>query len=411
MKCWLNCLLAVVCLGTASVHGVITGGRPNSFSGGNNAFAGVVNPANAVWIPDRFDLEGVWVHQKSSISNNGNPFFPSGKTDLTYQCKNLLTANFAINKHGQLNVGANAYDASFSLAAYTLPTYSRSRTKAAIRALGTTRLYLFNRTDVLSAVFSIKLNDSHSIGCAVDYVYLSHIRNGFQNSDNSLRSVSPGNVTNRGKDHSSGVGFSVGWRWIITKKLAFGIAWAKKSYCGQFRRYRGYEPRHADNFIPQTVGGGFSYQLTPQLAGRLELLWSNQGNTPGANNNLLSNGRPNTNKRGSRKSPGPGLQDSTYINLGLGYKVNSMLSLGSGYSHRIKLFSPYFLSHSYRRQTIYDTLSFGANFKYHIHDLFLVFSYGFKNRLSGTVPATAGGGKFASERQTTTLLISWGTLF
>jgi len=395
----------------SSVYGVITGGRPNSFSGGNNAFAGVVNPANAVWIPDRFDIEGVCVHQKSSISNKGNSFFPNGKTDLTYRCKNLLTASFAINKHGKLNIGSNTLDTSFSLAVYTLPTYSKAKTKTAVRALGTTPLYLCNRTDVISAIFSIKLNELHSIGCAVDYLYLSHARNGFQNSDNSVRSVSPGNVTKRGDDHSSGFGFSIGWRWIITPKLAFGAAWTKKSDCGQFRRYRGYEPHHAENFIPQTVGAGFSYQLTPQLAGRLEMLWSNLGNTPGANNNLLSNGRPNTNKRGSRKSPGPGLQDATIINLGLGYKVNSMLTLGTGYSHRIKLSSSHFLSHSYRRQTIYDTLSCAANFKYLNHDLFTVCSYGFRNRVSGTGPVASGGGRFRSEKQTTSLLLSWGTLF
>lgn len=390
-----------------AVYAVVAGGRPNAFSDGNNAFAGVVNPANAVWIEDRFDFGAFWVNQKSSLNNrDNNPLFPPGKLDLTYRSRNLFTIDGAIHKRFK-------FSKSLSLAAYTLPSTTKLRTKVPIPIAGTTPMLVDNKIQVISGVFSFKLNTFHSLGLSLDYFYFSHRRNGFQNSDNPLRSVSPGHVTNNGKDHSSGMGFTIGWRWKITNNLNFGLAWTKKSYCGQYRRYRGFEPHHAKNYIPQAVGAGFSYRFNFGVAMRLEVLWSNFGNLPNSNNNVLSDGSLNLNKRGSNKSPGPGLRDATLINFGIGYQLNKMLSVGAGFSHRIKLSrkSHNILSHSYTLQTIYEILSLGANFKYKKHDLFLVGSYGFKNKVSGFMPIEVGGGKFEAEKQIVSLSISWGYLY
>lgn len=395
--------------GTA--YGALAGGRPNAFSEGQNAFAGVVNPANAVWLADRFDIGAFWVHQKVSLTNrDNNPLFPPGKIDLTYKSRNLFTADAAIHKQFCLELGSNALESSFGLAAYSLPAYIKLRTKLPLRISGTTPLIITYKTDVISAIFSFKLSCFHSIGFSVDYLYLSHRRNGYQNSDNPLRSVSPGHVTNKGKDHSHGFGLGIGWRWKITDDLDFGAAWSKKSYCGQYRKYRGFEPHHAKNYIPQTVGAGFTYRFTSRLAGRLEALWSNDGNLPQANNNVLRDGSLNLHKRGSDKSPGPGLQNATYINAGMGYQLNSMLSVGVGYSHRIKNSrkSPLILSHIYMIQTIYDVLSFGANFNYQKHNLFLNVSHGFRHSVSGLMPIELGGGRFTGRKQNNSLSISWG---
>ena len=398
----------------ATVYGVLAGGRPNAFSEGNNAFAGVVNPANAVWIKDRFDIGAFWVNQKATLNNkNDNPLLPPGKIDLSYRTRNLFTGDFAIHKQIPWDVCGARYDSSFSLAAYTQPNYMKSRTKDPLPFAGKTPLMLMGRTDVMTAVFSLKLNDHHSIGFTVDYFYFSFLRNGFQNADNPLRSVSPGHVTNKGMDHSSGIGCSVGWRWKITDKLNFGTAWSRKSDCGQFRKYRGYEPYHAHNYTPQSVGAGLSYRFTSRLAGRLEMLWLNLGNQPGANNGVLPDGSPNHYKRGSAKSPGPGLQDTTYINIGAGYMVNEMLSLGMGLSHRIKLprGTSNILSHTYLLQSIYDILSVGANFKYENNELFLVVSKGFKNSSSGKLPPHAGGGRVIGEKQNASVSLSWGYMY
>lgn len=213
-------------------------------------------------------------------------------------------------------------------------------------------------------------------------------------------------------DHSNGIGFTFGWRWKITKTLDFGIAWTRKSYCGRYRKYRGYEPFHAKNYIPQTIGAGFSYKFNSKLAGRVEFVWSNLGNLPNSNNNVLSNGRLNLNKRGSSQSPGPGLRDATYINVGIGYKLNSLVSIGTSFSHRIKSNrSSNILSHTYRIQTIYNILSFGANINYHKHDLFLSFSYGFKNKVKGSLPTQLGRGLLSTEKCIASLSLSWGYMY
>lgn len=407
---WTIKLIFVLNLISSVTYGIVAGGRPNAISGGHNAFAGVVNPANAVWIPDRFDIGFFLVHQKSSLNNhNNNPLFNPGKINLTYKSEYLSTGDAAIHKRGKLN----GYECSISLATYTTPNYIKIRTKNPIPIAGKTPIRLEDKTQVFSSIFSLKLNKNHSIGFSLDYFYLSHLRNGFQNSDNPLRSVSPGHVTNNGMDHSRGLGLSLGWRWNINKSLTFGLAFIKKSYVGQFRKYRGYEPHHAKNYIPQTIGAGFTYKFNQKMAGRLEVLWTNSGNLPNANNAILPNGKLNTNKRGSSKSAGTGLQDATIINLGLGYQVNPSLSLGAGLSHRIKLprKSSYIISHSYRRQIIYDLVTLGANYNYHRHDFFLTLSHGFENHQSGYMPQQIGGGKFTSNKSYNALSIAWGYLY
>lgn len=407
---WALKLIVILNLMSSAAYGMVAGGRPNAISGGHNAFAGVVNPANAVWIKDRFDIGVFLVHQKSSLNNrDNNPFFPPGKIDLTYKANYLFTADAAIHKRGKIK----GYECSISLATYTTPSYVKLRTKRPIPISGTTPIRLDDKTQVISSIFSLKLNENHSIGFSLDYFYLSHRRNGFQRADNPVRSVSPGHVTNNGMDHSSGIGLSFGWRWNINKSLAFGFAFVKKCYVGQYRKYRGYEPHHAKNYIPETIGGGFTYQFTQKIAGRLEVIWSDLGNLPNSNNTILSNGKLNTNKRGSNKSPGVGLQDATFINLGLGYKVNSMLSIGAGLSHRIKLTrkSPFIISRGYMRQTIYDLVTLGANYNYHCHDFFLTLSHGFENHQSGYMPEQIGGGKFTSKKKYNSLSLAWGYLY
>ncbi len=414
MKCstkWmLKLLLLSLNLMSNAIYGMVAGGRPNAISGGHNAFSGVVNPANAVWVKDRFDVGLFLVHQKSSFDNhNNNPLFNPGKINQTYKTEYLSTGDIAIHKGCKIQ----GYECSMSLAAYTTPGYIKVRTRRPIPITGKTPIFLKDKTQALSSIFSLKLNDNHSIGFSLDYFYLSHVRKGFQNADNPLRSVSPGHVTNKGMDHSQGLGLTLGWRWNITKTLTFGLAYIKKSYVGQYKKYRGYEPHHAKNYIPATIGGGFTYQFSQKIAGRLEVLWTNFGNLPNANNAILSNGKLNTNKRGSHKSPGSGLQDATLINLGLGYKMNTMLSFGIGFSHRIKLSrkSPYIISHSYRRQITYDLVTFGANYNYHHHDFFLTLSHGFENRQSGSMPEQIGGGKFISKKNFNSLSLAWGYLY
>lgn len=417
-KYWLAMFFVGIVVGllffSTEMEGALAGGRPNAVSGGQNAFAGIANPANAVWIPDRWDVGCYWLHQKSSINNHdNNPLFLPGKTSTSYRKENLNSFDAAITKQFKLELASRSWEGSVGLALYSAPDRLAVKTKKPIPVLGTTPVKRTDNVQVFSAIFSVKLNASHSFGFSLDYYNLSHLRKGNQNADNALRSVSPGHVTNNGTDHSGGLGISVGWRWRITPSLDFGLAWIKKSYLGQFRKYRGFEPHHAKNYIPQAVGAGVEYRFNSKWAGRLEVLWVDLGNVPGANNTVLSNGKLNPNKRGSNKSPGPGLQDATLISLGMGYQFSPHLALGVGYSHRLKpsRHSSNFISHPYRFQTIYDFIAVGANLNLKKHDFFLIFTHGFKNKVQGHMPSIIGGGRFTTEKVNHSVTFSWGYLY
>ena len=153
----------------AIAYGFLAGGRPNSFSGGDNAFAGIVNPANAVWIPDRIDIGAFWFHQESSLNNlDNNVLFPKGKTDLTYRTKNTIIPDMAIHKQLTFN-SCIKNESSFGLATYTTPSLVKIRTKRPIPIAGTTPIKVYEKVQVISAIFSFKLNASHSIGISADY--------------------------------------------------------------------------------------------------------------------------------------------------------------------------------------------------------------------------------------------------
>lgn len=415
MHCYITVCLYVALLGTSTcAYSTLAGGRPNAFSEGQNAFAGVVNPANAVWIKDRFDMGAYWLHQIANLKNiDGSPSFSTGTIDTTYKAKNSLMGDMAIQKCLKVRLGDYSYDLSTTLATYTTPSLTKIRMQYPLPNIGSTPIQVYNQVRVFSLVLSLKTSSQHSFGISLDLFQCTHKRNGFQKADNLLRSVSPGHVTNNGYDHSKGVGLTIGWRWNITESFCFGMAWVKKSYLGQYRKYRGYEPQHARNYFPQTIGAGFRYRFSSKLAGRLEVVWSNFGNTPQANDNFLAHGAPNIHRRGSKHSPGPGLQDATFVNCGLGYKWNEIFSTGLGFSHRIKLAhkNPSFLSHTYTHGTIYELLSLGANFKHQKHDLFFSLAYGFKNSVTGTLPKATGGGRMTANKRICTCSFSWGFLY
>lgn len=389
----------------------LAGGRPNAISGGQNAFAGVVNPANALWVPDRFDVGAYWLHQKSHLNNqDNNPLFIPGKANFTYKTSNLYTFDAAIKKKFELKLGLYDWEGSVSLAFYTAPSLLKLRTKVPMPIAGTSPLRVLGRTDVISTIFALKCSSDQSVGISFDYFYLSHYRYGFQHTDNPVRSVSPGHVTNNGTDHSSGLGVSIGWRWNITPRLEFGAAWSNKCYCGQFRRYRGFEPFHAQNFNAQTFGAGIGYRFTEKLAGRIEALWINLGNTPQANDTVLSNGTLNPHKRGSNQSPSVGLRDATFLSAGMGYLFHPDFSMGVGFGYRIRAprHSSNILVHTYMFQTVYNVLSVGANYKFNQHEFYMGYSYAFKNKVSGKMPTLLGGGRFTADKYNTLLSISYG---
>src|SRR4051794_9235911 len=96
-------LIFVLNLMSSAAYGMVAGGRPNSISGGHNAFAGVVNPANAVWIKDRFDVGLFLIHQKLSLNNqNNNPRFNPGEINQTYKAEYLFTGDAAVHKRVKL---------------------------------------------------------------------------------------------------------------------------------------------------------------------------------------------------------------------------------------------------------------------------------------------------------------------
>ena len=62
---------------------------------------------------------------------------------------------------------------------------------------------------IIAPSFALKLNENHSIGVALQFVFQELMARGMQHFDDPLFTTDPGFVTNRGKDHAQGLTNSV----------------------------------------------------------------------------------------------------------------------------------------------------------------------------------------------------------
>ena len=350
-----------------------------------DGLAAASNPAGTAFVGNRLDLGVTWFRpdRGSEISGNGaglngsydgndsrNFFIP--EIGYVQQINPQFAAGIAVYGNGGMNTdyGSNPF-----------------RAFGATGSAGVNLEQLF-----ISPSLAWKINENHALGLAVNFAYQRFKAEGI--GPFAGASASPGDLTNRGTDSSTGWGFRLGYTGRLTPDLTIGATWASKTRTGNFDKYKGLFAEEGGFDIPANYGLGIAWKPASSLTlaadvQRIEYSDVKSVGTPLA---PLFSG----NLFGSANGPGFGWKDVSVAKLGLAYEFRDW-TLRAGYSHAtqpipkdqtfLNILAP---------GVIQDHLSLGATWNVSkAGELSLAYTHGFKKTVkgSGSIPASYGGGE------------------
>ncbi|HEB55034.1 MAG TPA: long-chain fatty acid transporter [Gammaproteobacteria bacterium] len=292
---------------------------------GQDGLAAATNPANMVRVGNRIDfgLDVFMPDRKTEIVGNGgggNASYDPNKDKVFFipefgynkMINNTMSFGVSVFGNGGMNTSYKKSIALFGGA---------TGTKA-----GVNLEQLF-----ISPTFSMKIDDKNSFGVALNLIYQTFEASGLQNFDNATYSSSPGNVTDNGKDTSTGYSLRLGWTGEITDKVTLGATYQNKADMSAFSKYKGLFAEQGSFDIPESYGVGIAVKATPKVNVAFDITQINYSGVKAISNPLLPN--LSSAKLGNSGGAGFGWQDMTVYKLGVDWQQSSSLVLRAGYNH------------------------------------------------------------------------------
>jgi long-chain fatty acid transport protein len=191
---------------------------------------------------------------------------------------------------------------------------------------------------VVAPTLAWRFQPNHSIGVAPLFAYQRFKADGLQAFDtNPGLSTSPGNVTNRGYDSSTGWGVRVGYYGQLTPQFAVGATYQSKISMGNFDKYKGLFAEGGGFDIPSNWGLGIAVRPTPQWLLALDYVRINYSDAKSVNNPsallLQCAGGDASTCLGGSNGAGFGWQDVDVVKIGAQYELNAQWTLRAGYNH------------------------------------------------------------------------------
>ncbi len=188
---------------------------------------------------------------------------------------------------------------------------------------------------VIAPTIAWRINPQNSIGVAPLFAYQRFRAEGVQAF--AGLSTSPGNVTNRGYDNSTGWGVRVGYYGQLTPQIAVGATYASKLSMGNFDKYKGLFAQSGGFDIPSNWGVGIAITPVPEWMFALDYERINYSDSNSVSNRgdlilQCAGGNPAACLGGSNGA-GFGWQDVDVWKLGVQYKLDSQWTLRAGYNH------------------------------------------------------------------------------
>jgi long-chain fatty acid transport protein len=241
---------------------------------------------------------------------------------------------------------------------------------------------------VVAPTLAWRFRPDHSIGISPLFGYQRFKADGLQAF--AGLSTSPGDVTNRGYDSSTGWGVRVGYYGQLTPQLAIGATYQSKISMGKFDKYKGLFADSGGFDIPSNWGLGVAFKPMPAWLLALDYERISYSDVKSVNNpsNLILNcagGDPSACLGGSNGA-GFGWQDVDVIKIGVQYELNAQWTLRAGYNHSdnpirasdvtINILAP---------GVVRDHATAGATWKWDAqNELSTAFMYAFNNSVQGS---------------------------
>lgn len=285
-----------------------------------DALAIATNPASAtevghrldagleIFVPDRgARIRGNGAGLDGDYSGNGaNPFV---LPEMAYvrPLSDTIAVGIAINGNGGMNT-----------------TYKRNPF-AAFGATGAAGVDL--KQVFITPTVAAKIASGHSIGISPILVFQTFHAHGIQPF--SAASMDPSRFTNRGHEHSAGVGVRVGYLGHLGEHVRVGAFYQSKVWAGEFEHYAGLFAESGGFDVPASWGGGISADVGKRLTLGADFKRIEYSGVQSVGNPLspLFAGVP----FGANGGPGFGWRDISVYKFGAVYKAGERLTLRAGY--------------------------------------------------------------------------------
>lgn len=316
----------------------------------DSAFGGAANPATAAFAGNRFeiglDLFSPWRKAErtgappqaginGSADSNSNYF---GIPELAYN--RMANANMAYGVVVYGNGGMNTNYPGGQIPAQSacaLFNPGPAMSGGSYNLLcGSGSLGVDLEQLIVAPTGAFQFAPGQSFGVSPLFAYQRFKAEGLQAFDNPGFSSSPGNVTNRGYDSSTGWGVRVGYYGRLTPQFAVGAAYTTKMSMGTFDKYRGLFAGQGDFDIPSHWTVGLAFDATPQLQlafdyERIKYSDAHSVNNPSGLALFCAAGVAND-CLGASSGAGFGWRDVDVWKLGMQYRVDPRLTLRAGYN-------------------------------------------------------------------------------
>lgn len=355
-----------------------------------DALAAANNPAGTAWIGDRLDFGATLFAPDREAEIRGNGAGANGH--YNGNAKNVfLLPEFGVSKQlsDQLGIGLAVYGNG------GMNTDYRKNPYAAFGSTGSAGVD-FAQVFVTPSL-AYKFTERQSFGIGLNLVYQRFAAKGLGAFTRPGFSSDSDNLTDRGHDTSTGVGYRLGWQGELLDGLTLGLTWSSKIQARKFDRYAGLFANGGSFDVPENYGVGLSFKATPQLTLGADVQEIKYGHVRSVANDFDLQSVFAGNALGTDQGPGFGWRDITVYKFAASYALTPELTLRGGYSHSDQPIpgSQTFLN-ILAPGVIQDHLSLGLTWATSdTGELSLAYTHGFEKQVDGdgSIPAAFGGGE------------------
>ncbi|MDD5240191.1 MAG: outer membrane protein transport protein [Sulfuricella sp.] len=297
-----------------------------------DSLAAATNPAGMVLVGDRMDLGVDWFRpDRTTTWQNGN--FSDGVAakagDYNSGSKDFFVPEFGYNMMlgEKMSLGISVYGNGGMNTDYGAKVIAGPRD-------GKIQTNTYSNLEQLfiAPTFAYKLTPEHSVGVSLNLVYQTFEARGLQSFDNAQQSAYAGNVTDQGKDTSTGAGLKFGWTGQIAPTVTLGATYQSKTKMSKFDKYKGLFAEQGGFDIPETYGLGIAVKATPKTTVAMDIVQINYGGVKSlANQGTVFPAFGAV--MGTDSGAGFGWEDQTVYKLGISHQYNDNLVLRAGYNY------------------------------------------------------------------------------
>jgi long-chain fatty acid transport protein len=368
-----------------------------------DSLAAASNPAGMAWIGNRADLGLEWFAPDRSAEITGNGAGLNGSYDGN-GTSSFLIPEFGYNRmlNANVSLGVSVYGNG------GMNTTYKTNPFGAIGGMGEAGVDLMQL--FIAPTLAYK-SGNHAFGVSLNLAYQRFEANGLQPFDNAMFSSSPGNVTNKGYDDSTGWGVRVGWTGQVSPSVMLGATYQSKTSMSKFDKYKGLFAEQGGFDIPENYGIGVAWKASPAFTIAGDVLQINYSGVASVGNKVdcLFAGAC---QLGASNGAGFGWQDTTVYKLGLTYEVSPSVTLRAGY---VTLKQPIPSSQTFFNilapGVVEDHVTLGATWKMGANgELTVMYMHAFETEVKGSnsIPTMLGVGDANLKMSQDSLGIAYG---